>query len=584
MNDRSVTGTITAVDGAVTLPLSGRKGAGFILTGTWTATVACQVSVDGGTTWVTVDHYRFSDETRAATTATNGSFAISDLRGASHVRVTATAYTTGTINVTLNTSAADAVGVGATITVDTEIGAAAALADATANPTTGSLGALGLLFNGTTWDRMRGDITNGLDVDVTRMSALVAGSAVIGEVGVTELPAAAALADAAANPTTTTTGAASLLFNGTTWDRMRGDTTNGLDVDVTRMSALVAGSAVIGEVGVTELPAAGALADTAANPTTTSVGALALLFNGTTWDRMRGDTTNGLDVDVTRMSALVAGSAIIGEVGVTELPAAAALADDAANPTTTTVGAMLSGFDGTTWDRLRTGTPASLVTAASTGRLQVQGFLYEDSGGGSFSSPMASAGAVGDAAAGRNHLIVAPWVFNGTTYDRVRGDATGGLFSQGAIAHDAADTGNPIKIGGKGTADEPTAVTEGDRVNAWFDLFGRQVTIDGHPNTELPVTVNGSAAGTSIIAAPGAGISIYVKKVSIYNRAATATVISLRDGAAGTIRFTANITKGDEAKADFGSRGWKLTANTALVADISQASADVNITEYYLAA
>lgn len=40
------------------------------------------------------------------------------------------------------------------------------------------------LYNGTTWDRMRGDITNGLDVDVTRLPALVAGAAVIGKVGI----------------------------------------------------------------------------------------------------------------------------------------------------------------------------------------------------------------------------------------------------------------------------------------------------------------------------------------------------------------------------------------------------------------
>jgi len=36
------------------------------------------------------------------------------------------------------------------------------------------------------------------------------------------------------------------------------------------------------------------------------------VYNGSTWDRARGDTTNGLDVDVTRLSSLVAGSAIIG--------------------------------------------------------------------------------------------------------------------------------------------------------------------------------------------------------------------------------------------------------------------------------
>lgn len=51
----------------------------------------------------------------------------------------------------------------------------------------------------------------------------------------TELPAAAALADGAANPTTPISGAAALLYNGSTWDRVRGDTTNGLDVDVTRL-------------------------------------------------------------------------------------------------------------------------------------------------------------------------------------------------------------------------------------------------------------------------------------------------------------------------------------------------------------
>ena len=39
----------------------------------------------------------------------------------------------------------------------------------------------------------------------------------------TELPAAAALADAAANPTAPMAGAPSLLFNGTTWDRARGN-------------------------------------------------------------------------------------------------------------------------------------------------------------------------------------------------------------------------------------------------------------------------------------------------------------------------------------------------------------------------
>lgn len=39
----------------------------------------------------------------------------------------------------------------------------------------------------------------------------------------------------------------------------------------------------------TELPAAAALADAMANPTAPSVGSGAMLFNGTTWDRMRNN-------------------------------------------------------------------------------------------------------------------------------------------------------------------------------------------------------------------------------------------------------------------------------------------------------
>lgn len=61
------------------------------------------------------------------------------------------------------------VSIAATVTVDTELPAAASLADATANPSTTSAGSLNLLFNGTTWDRVRGDTTNGIDVDVTRV-------------------------------------------------------------------------------------------------------------------------------------------------------------------------------------------------------------------------------------------------------------------------------------------------------------------------------------------------------------------------------------------------------------------------------
>lgn len=156
---------------------------------------------------------------------------------------------------------------------------------------------------------------------------------------------------------------------------------------------------------------------------------------------------------------------------------------------------------------------------------------------------------------------------------------------QGDAAHDAPVSGNPVLMAGRANLNEPVAVADGDATSIWADQLGRQVIIVGHSNPEAPVPVNGSAAGVSVIAAPGVGLSLYIMKGSLHNRAATETVVSLREGAAGAIRFTANLAPdGGGTLFDFGSRGWKLPANTALVADIGQASVDVNVTEYYIAA
>jgi len=43
----------------------------------------------------------------------------------------------------------------------------------------------------------------------------------------------------------------------------------------------------------------------------------------------------------------------------------------------------------------------------------------------------------------------------------------------GDVAHDAADSGNPVKVGGKAATSTPSAVANGDRVDAFFDEYGR---------------------------------------------------------------------------------------------------------------
>lgn len=109
----------------------------------------------------------------------------------------------------------------------------------------------------------------------------------------------------------------------------------------------------------TELPAAAALSDNFANPTAPGVGAFTMLWDGATWDRAPGNTTDGILVNLGANNDVT----VTGTVTVdTELAAAAALADATANPTVTSVGTFLQGYNGTTWDRVRT---------ANTGRLQV---------------------------------------------------------------------------------------------------------------------------------------------------------------------------------------------------------------------
>jgi hypothetical protein len=167
-----------------------------------------------------------------------------------------------------------------------------------------------------TLTELPGDGTYGLDVDVTRLPSLPAGTNAIGTVvvsdGVQTISIDASQSDGESNAANSLhTSSRSYVFNGTTWDRVRGDVTNGLDVDVTRLPALVAGTAYVGKVRITD-GTNDLTVDTVHSDGESStenhldVAAKQMLYNGATWDMMRGDITNGLDVDVTRVTGTVA--------------------------------------------------------------------------------------------------------------------------------------------------------------------------------------------------------------------------------------------------------------------------------------
>lgn len=137
----------------------------------------------------------------------------------------------------------------------------------------------------------------------------------------------------------------------------------------------------------------------------------------------------------------------------------------------------------------------------------------------------------------------------------------------GNVAADAADSGNPIKVGGKaknldGTA-PGTAVAEDDRTNIITDVYGRQFVETTHPNLwDVSADYAAAQTNTSVKAAPGAGLSLYITDILISN-GATAGNITLLDGSGGTVKWEIYPAINGGCASNL-KTPIKLTANTAL--------------------
>ena len=113
-------------------------------------------------------------------------------------------------------------------------------------------------------------------------------------------------------------------------------------------------------------------------------------------------------------------------------------------------------------------------------------------------------------------------------------------YATGEIAHDSADSGNPIKVGGKALTADPTAVATGDRVNALFDKIGRPVVAPyALPENFVSGTTSDitDTSSTSLIAAQGSGVKTYLTTITIMNSHATVgTWVNVLDNA--TTKFS----------------------------------------------
>jgi hypothetical protein len=322
------------------------------------------------------------------------------------------------------------------------------------------------------------------NVDIVTLPALVAGSAIIGKVGIDQ----------------TTPG-----------------TTNGVQVN----AALPAGTNNIGDVDVLTLPADPLGANADAVVAAGATGSISAKLRRTTQGLedlktgivLAAGANNIGDVDVLTLPSIPAGTNNIGDIDVLTLPADplganadAVVAAGAAGSISAKLRRISQGVED-----LKTGItalPSHAVTNAGT--FAVQATL----------------------AAETTKVI-------GT----VNVAASQSIQAIGDIAHDAGDSGNPVKTGAKAHTALPTAVANNDRTNNVSDVWGRLLTSHIDPAMQVAITKTAFNATTTQTGAamwtPAAGKKIALTSLTISTYGTTGARVIIWIGASGDTTYTA---------------------------------------------
>lgn len=144
--------------------------------------------------------------------------------------------------------------------------------------------------------------------------------------------------------------------------------------------------------------------------------------------------------------------------------------------------------------------------------------------------------------------------------------------STGQGAHDAAISGNPVRAGARGRTSDVTAVANDDTADLVTDTVGKLITLPyAIPENFLSGVTAGitGTSNTSVIAAQGAGVRIYVTQLLVTNAHNTVnTVVEIKDN-------TTVIYRGFAAK---GGGGFSLTFPVPLRLAANVALQAANIT------
>lgn len=119
--------------------------------------------------------------------------------------------------------------------------------------------------------------------------------------------------------------------------------------------------------------------------------------------------------------------------------------------------------------------------------------------------------------------------------DQTTPGTTNAVSVTGNVASDAADAGNPVKIGYQARTSDITAVANADRVDGIADKIGREVIAPyAIPENAVRGTTGDivDTTSTSVIASQGGSLRTYITSITVSNlSAAVTTRVDILDGA-----------------------------------------------------
>lgn len=302
-----------------------------------------------------------------------------------------------------------------------------------------------------------------------------------------------------------------------------------------------------------------------------------------------GDATNGLDVDVTRMPAVTNAGTFAVQVDGVALTALQLIDDivytddTSTHATGTSKGALIMAA-ATPTDASVNANDIGAVGMTTDRKLHVA----------VMDALPAGTAAIGKLAANTGVTIGAVEIASAQTLATVTTVSTVTTLTGGGIAHDSADSGNPVKVGYKAANALPTAVANDDRANGISDLWGRQLIahIDPAMQKNVDKTFTSQQTGSTLID-PTSGKKIAVTSVVLASYGTTAGRVILWFGDNADTTFTQDtdqvLTKGSFAPSATVTPGQVFTPTVPIfctTADrelhiTTSAAISIDVTVYY---